>query len=624
MRRPQRLVALLAAGQASASSFCDKYLLEYDVGATEVCYTYLTVVPATPTGQNYVTTTIGNPDITAPATYTTPPSGTQPGTVVVETPVVRTTTITTGVPNITGTQTTTIPASGTVPGTVIIQTPENEDPGTVTFTTGDSTITGPTTFTIPASGTVPGTVIVETPDPAPETIPPIFTLEPRDPGTVTLTTGNPTLTASTTVTIPAVGTTTGTVIVQTPISPGTVTVTTGNPTLTGTTTIKIPAIGTAPGTVIVETPVPTVMPPFDPGTITVTTGNRTLTGTTTITVPAIGTTPGTVIIQTPIDPGTVTVTTGNPTLTGTTTVTVPAVGTTPGTVIVQTPVDPGTVTVTSGNPTITGTVTSTVPASGTVPGTVISQALYRLDLTTGDNPLVNGNGMLLPAGGQSANGADLIRIASNGDSTVYPLSLVGFWNIGDVDAQGHLWISTSNEAPTQWAEIDTDQNSPTFGTVLVRARLNSRPPTQSPTGPLSPAAAITSMAFSTTPPMPDYGSVTGNGGTDIWGAVYSAGNGFLYASENNSGEIWRFPVVGGGAPEFVTDGPPSGSNDGARCVNAPDPPAAGGGGRCRSSGCRCVLAVCFIRRGYICWRGWARRIGDRRHGCGDWCAFFHA
>lgn len=164
----------------------------------------------------------------------------------------------------------TIPPSGTVPGTVIIETPgpgptPSEDPGTVTTT---QTGTAATTLTVPAVGTTPGTVIIVTPGPVPT--------PSEDPGTVTTTrTGS----IATTVTVPAVGTTPGTVIIDivpspTPApgdEPGTVTSTS---TGTAETTITVPATGTVPGTVIiVETPEPTPSPEPspEPSSVTITT-----------------------------------------------------------------------------------------------------------------------------------------------------------------------------------------------------------------------------------------------------------------------------------------------------------------------------------------------------------------
>lgn len=140
----------------------------------------------------YVTTTqlyTGASSITAPITYTTiPPSGTKPGTVVIQTPpsysappvasgppsYETTTQLYTGASSITGPITfTTISPSGTRPGTVVIQTPPSysppvySEPGFITTTqlyTGASSISGPITYTtIPPSGTRPGTVIIQTP-----------------------------------------------------------------------------------------------------------------------------------------------------------------------------------------------------------------------------------------------------------------------------------------------------------------------------------------------------------------------------------------------------------------------------------------------------------------------------
>lgn len=593
MGRLQPLAALLAAGQAVSASFhSGKYLLGYNVDSVEVCYTYITVIPASPTpgpGPGFVTTTVENPDITGPVTFTVPPSGTTPGTVVVETPPVGTVTVITGNPSITAPTTRTVPASGTVPGTVIIETPEPDDPLTVTITTGNPTITAPTTRTVPASGTVPGTVIIETP-------------EPGDPLIVTFTTGNPTITAPITRTIPPTGTVPGTVIVETPDpAPETnppifVTITTGNPTITGPQTQTVPPTGTVPGTVIVETP----EPPVDPGTVTLTTENPTITGPTTITVPASGTVPGTVIVETPpFDPGTVTLTTGNPTITGPTTVTVPASGTVPGTVIVETP-----------EPT-------TPPAFSCDAGGYLIQAqtLFRLDLTTGETELVNQAvgpgrqinaigynvldnfiyGMLLA--GQGATSADLIRIDANGDTVVFPVGLTGNWRSGDVDSQGRLWL---HDLESGWAVVDADPDSPTFAEVLDQG-----------TSPLPAGYTVADWAFvpgggdflysviysegesalarwgtdtNTWEIIEEYGVVTDGEDNDTWGALYSAGNGFLYASENNSGDIWRFPVLAGGAPQFVVEGPESSNNDGARCVNAPDPPFDEGQAAARVAG----------------------------------------
>jgi len=58
------------------------------------------------------------------------------------------------------------------------------------------------------------------------------------------------------------------------------------------------------------------------------------------------------------------------------------------------------------------------------------------------------------------------------------------------------------------------------------------------------------------------------GGSNTYGAVYADAAGFLYASNNQTGDIFRVDVteVTG---ELFTPGPASSNNDGARCANAP-------------------------------------------------------
>ncbi|KAG9256935.1 uncharacterized protein F5Z01DRAFT_672160 [Emericellopsis atlantica] len=187
------------------------------------------------------------------------------------------------------------------------------------------------------------------------------------------------------------------------------------------------------------------------------------------------------------------------------------------------------------------------------------------------------------------NGASnrLIRINSDGDSTTYPLNLPGNWRTGDVDSQGHLWVALFDGT---WAEIDVDQQSPTFGTVLsqgdgtgFRADYTVADWAFVPGGGPYTYAIIYqtdgdarrarfNTLTGTWDPLESYGQLV-NGSSGCWGAVYSSGGGNLYASENNTGEIWRFPIVNGGDPEMVVQGPVSSNNDGARCVLAPDPAA---------------------------------------------------
>ncbi|RSL64822.1 hypothetical protein CEP53_003909 [Fusarium sp. AF-6] len=382
----------------------------------------------------------GPGEITAPVTVTTiEPQGTEPGTVIIETPG-QAPPITTSEPapepsyvtvyrpypgpgEITAPVTvTTIEPSGTEPGTVIIETPGQAPPITTseaqpTYITvytpypGPGQITAPITVTtIEPQGTEPGTVIIETPGDAP----PVTTSEPApEPSYVTVYRPYPgpgQITAPVTVTtIEPSGTEPGTVIIETPgqappittAEPSYITITraySGVDPITGPITVTtIPPTGTDPGTVIIETPVAQTTSEFDPSYITITRAYRgidPITGPITVTtIPPTGTDPGTVIIETPeaqttseFDPSYITITRayrGVDPITGPITVTtIPPTGTDPGTVIIETPVaqttsefDPSYITITRayrGVDPITGPITvTTIPPTGTDPGTVI-------------------------------------------------------------------------------------------------------------------------------------------------------------------------------------------------------------------------------------------------------------
>ncbi len=55
--------------------------------------------------------------------------------------------------------------------------------------------------------------------------------------------------------------------------------------------------------------------------------------------------------------------------------------------------------------------------------------------------------------------------------------------------------------------------------------------------------------------------ISGNG----FGALYFDNEGNLYGSMNNTGEIWKFPTTTPYAASFLSNGPSTSSNDGARC-----------------------------------------------------------
>ncbi|WZH40867.1 hypothetical protein QYS62_001805 [Fusarium acuminatum] len=361
-------------------------------------------------------------DITDPVTMTTiAPENGLPGTVVIETPVQATgtgieigselantatsqgTSYVTVFRPYTGTERITVPVTittvvpqGTQPGTVIIETPDQDlspittsAPGATYLTvyqpgTGTGRITEPVAQTTiePADGK-PGTVIINTP--GQQALP--ITSAPAPASYVTITnpyTGIDQITAPIATTIPPQGDQPGTVIIGTQAPFITIyRPHTGSDQLTSPITIStIAPIGDQPGTVIIETPgagpAVTTSPPA-PLYVTVTslyTGTDILPeATTVVTIPPQGDQPGTVIVQTQGRYVTSsTLYTGAGLASGSVPLTtIPPQGDKPGTVIVGTPGSYITTTVayTGPNEITVPTVATTISPSGDQPGTVI-------------------------------------------------------------------------------------------------------------------------------------------------------------------------------------------------------------------------------------------------------------
>ncbi|KIL93233.1 hypothetical protein FAVG1_03210 [Fusarium avenaceum] len=250
----------------------------------------------------------GSDQITAPVTYTIQPSGTNPGTVIIETPAVRA-------------------------GQQVITLPSDPDSGYITIIRQPTgAITAPTTITIPPSGGQPGTIVIETPAP--------------QPGDVEIT-------------IPAGADGSYVTVIRGP---------TGSNAVTAPTTITVTGAPGQPGTIIINTPVPsggaqTTRAPGDPFTITPAPGGQYVTifrphSGDPISVPITLTQggqngqPGTVIIETPAP---------NTSGTGGGSITIPAGGGSPYVTVYRPH---------SGSP-IDKPITVTVPPNGNQPGTII-------------------------------------------------------------------------------------------------------------------------------------------------------------------------------------------------------------------------------------------------------------
>ncbi|KAK3389936.1 hypothetical protein B0H63DRAFT_557003 [Podospora didyma] len=223
--------------------------------------------------------------------------------------------------------------------------------------------------------------------------------------------------------------------------------------------------------------------------------------------------------------------------------------------------------------------------------------LYRVDLQTGANTRITntlsgetnaiGYNVLdnFLYGRQAAAGGafNLVRISAAGTRTIIRKLDAGVTgNVGDIDTQGNYWLSAGGKG---WWRIDLVPGSITYGQVLEKGTANAlgyniadwvyipsggrflwAVGNQTP-GPARTATLLKfNMDTKVWTKVRDYANVP----KSTWGAQYGIDipQGVLYASDNTSGEIWKFPIDGSAATK-VTNGPKSGQNDGARCVLAP-------------------------------------------------------
>ncbi|WP_229663328.1 CshA/CshB family fibrillar adhesin-related protein, partial [Microbacterium album] len=201
------------------------------------------------------------------------------------------------------------------------------------------------------------------------------------------------------------------------------------------------------------------------------------------------------------------------------------------------------------------------------------------------------------------DGEGIVRIGS--DWSTEPLGLPSNWatvpvgvqtwlNTGEFDARGHYWVSNSNSAQPGWVEIDlSDPASPTYMEVVSSG--NFTMPAGWLLGPdwgysvkdgnLYSAAYMNTVSpvriglvgfdtdTKTASLVRDLGPLETPDGRPVsaqFGAVYTDPDGFLYASDNATGGIWRIDMASGDA-DFFAQGPAAGLNDGARCFNSPLP-----------------------------------------------------
>ncbi|WP_157802647.1 DUF7927 domain-containing protein [Sediminihabitans luteus] len=252
--------------------------------------------------------------------------------------------------------------------------------------------------------------------------------------------------------------------------------------------------------------------------------------------------------------------------------------------------------------------------------------VYDVDLVTGDfvdrghvpqfgvngvgfNALDGQNyGALVP--GQSTNPPELIRTSvdlqtqenlgqpdfSGVDFDVDDLVSTAF-NIGDVSPDGIWYGSTTQGGLASWIAVDVDPLSPTFMDVVAgdpsygttAANLVSGADWSWHDGLLysvgyntnqNPRTTVLfsldpSTGTASTQVVAPYGIITAPDGVNPsnsagigaqWGATYMDDAGYMYASNNGTGQIWRFNLnAPAQPPTFFSYGPASTGNDGSRC-----------------------------------------------------------
>lgn len=172
----------------------------------------------------------------------------------------------------------------------------------------------------------------------------------------------------------------------------------------------------------------------------------------------------------------------------------------------------------------------------------------------------------------------LIRIASDGSSSIVATlpSTIGAI-IGDIDEEGYYWYASHNAE--EWVKLDLRPGSATYAQEVESGKTPDIGRTAADwvhvpiAGPYmwsvggNPAGGVSLIRWSLNTHkweiVANYRNVEGG-----FGALYGINNGTIFASDNGSGRIWAFSVNGDGTRPYVaSNGPPSGSNDGARCVS---------------------------------------------------------
>ncbi|KAK1964171.1 hypothetical protein LY78DRAFT_704618 [Colletotrichum sublineola] len=223
-----------------------------------------------------------------------------------------------------------------------------------------------------------------------------------------------------------------------------------------------------------------------------------------------------------------------------------------------------------------------------------TRTLYSLDIATGNRTLMSDN-----VGGDTTRNINamgynaredyiygvsqsnsspytfrLIRILANGTTqnvaTINKFSSTAdnLFNSGDIDENGQFWISTGG---ADYYQYNLNPGTAGYGTLVNSSLLAGTGGYVIGDWTVVPGVGGGDL-WSAFTVVRELGFLTGTSLTlsaaPFWGASYATTDGYLYAFENNSGQVWRIAIDNHVPVQRVSTAPVSSQNDGARCLDS--------------------------------------------------------
>ncbi|UNI14781.1 hypothetical protein JDV02_001377 [Purpureocillium takamizusanense] len=178
-------------------------------------------------------------------------------------------------------------------------------------------------------------------------------------------------------------------------------------------------------------------------------------------------------------------------------------------------------------------------------------------------------------------GQTLLRIGRDG-RTEPVLALPSPANLGDVDLAGQYFFSDSGAS---WGQVDLAPGSRRYGQLVAAGNATHGGLRRLADWAFTPAhpeyAYSVGVDNKHAPVLARWSTQThewetlrrygdGNFRATLFGAVMATSDGVVYASDNASGQLFRFPLKDLASASKAGVGPRASSNDGARCALAPD------------------------------------------------------